>query len=297
VRGDRVSVGSDPQANGDRPPCARVRDVAWGGPVWQSLHISVRREDEDLTAEDVPRSNSMNCSGFAVSCCHSMTWRNLILTAPGSPTVLLIANGPRSRTQWSDASPRYGSGFRTGAPRCEHSGVERLVHVRLRGRDVVLEALRDRRPLAADDAERRITASHRIRQDAHRHQVVDVILGAVLEDDLAVDRPKMLRTALDLCHDSRGVERLFQGALHLEIYRFRSLAHGSQTRCAGVSAQGDARACACCAPDRRALLRMTARRRRGPRSKIVQRSRRPPEAPSAPRRRLGRLGDRSGRGF
>ena len=76
--------------------------------------------------------------------------------------------------------------------------VQRLVHVELRHRDVVLEPARDRVPARVDDAERRVAVPDRIDQDADADQVVDVVEADVPGDHLLVDRVVVLGTAGDL---------------------------------------------------------------------------------------------------
>ena len=76
--------------------------------------------------------------------------------------------------------------------------VQRLVHVELRHRDVVLEPSGDGVPPRVDDAERRVAVLDRIDQDADAHQVVDVVEADVPGDHLLVDRVVVLGTAGDL---------------------------------------------------------------------------------------------------
>ena len=59
--------------------------------------------------------------------------------------------------------------------RADHGGVQRLVEVRPRDRDEILDAARDGPPLVVDHAERRVAVLHRVGDDAQRHQVVDLV--------------------------------------------------------------------------------------------------------------------------
>ena len=106
------------------------------------------------------------------------------------------------------------------AARPDHRRVQRLVHVRLRQRDVVLEAARDRRPLRVDDAERRVAVGHRLDADAERDDVVDLLEVALLLLHLAIDRVQVLRAAGDV-----GREALLGQA--------RRRACGTPRRCTG----------------------------------------------------------------
>src|ERR1700730_11226094 len=81
-------------------------------------------------------------------------------------------------------------------------GVQRLVHVELRHRDVVLEPSGDGVPPRVNGAEGRVTVADGIDQDTDAHQVVDVVEADVPGDHLLVDRVIVLgpagRRVLDL---------------------------------------------------------------------------------------------------
>ena len=79
-------------------------------------------------------------------------------------------------------------------------GVQRLVAVRARHRDEVLDAARHRRPRLVDDAERPVTVLHRLRDDAQRHHVVDLVELDLLLLELLVDAEEPLDAAVDLDH-------------------------------------------------------------------------------------------------
>ena len=70
--------------------------------------------------------------------------------------------------------------------------VERLVAVRLRGGDIVLEAARDGLVEVVHIAEHVIAVRHGIHDDAHRADVVDFVDGLVLRIHLAVNGVDML---------------------------------------------------------------------------------------------------------
>src|SRR5690606_19461385 len=82
--------------------------------------------------------------------------------------------------------------------------VQRLVHVRFRQRDVVLEASRHRGPAGMDRAETRITIRLRLDDDAEGDQIVDLLELTLLIPHLAVDGVGVFRTSGDL-----SVEALF----------------------------------------------------------------------------------------
>ncbi len=84
------------------------------------------------------------------------------------------------------------------AARADHRRVQRLVHVELRHRDVVLEPARHRLPVRVDDAEGRVAVAFGVDEDADADQVVDVGELAAAHDHLLVDRVVVLRPAGDV---------------------------------------------------------------------------------------------------
>ena len=77
----------------------------------------------------------------------------------------------------------------------DHGRVQRLVHVELRHRDVVLEPPGNGVPPGVHRAERRVAVAHRVHQDADAHQVVDVVEAHVAGDHLLVDGVVVLGAA------------------------------------------------------------------------------------------------------
>ena len=86
--------------------------------------------------------------------------------------------------------------------------MQRLVHVRLRHRDVVLEAARNRSVHLMDYAERRIAVPHRFHDDTDRKQIIDLVDGLILVHHLTVDGEEVLHTAADLGIDARLLDML-----------------------------------------------------------------------------------------
>ena len=85
-------------------------------------------------------------------------------------------------------------------------GVQRLVHVELRHRDVVLEPAGYRVPSRVDRAERGVAVPDAVHQDADAYQVVDVVELNVAGDHLLVDRVEVLGAAGDGVLDLRLVQ-------------------------------------------------------------------------------------------
>ena len=75
----------------------------------------------------------------------------------------------------------------------DHGRVQRLIHVRLRGGDIILEAVRDRAEHLVDDAEYVIAVVHRIHNDPHCINIVDLVERVPLHIHFAV----YARDALD----------------------------------------------------------------------------------------------------
>ena len=84
--------------------------------------------------------------------------------------------------------------------------VQRLVHIRLRRRDVVLDAAGDRLPALVDLAEHLVTLVHRADDDAHGGQVVDLVERFILRLHLFIDGIEVLRAAEYLPFDLALVE-------------------------------------------------------------------------------------------
>ena len=76
--------------------------------------------------------------------------------------------------------------------------MQRLVHIRLRHGDVVLEPARDRRVHLMDHAEGRVAVLDGLHDDADREEIVDLIQGLALVDHFPVDAEEMLGASADL---------------------------------------------------------------------------------------------------
>ena len=81
------------------------------------------------------------------------------------------------------------------ALRADDRRVQRLVHVELRHRDVVLEPARDRVPPRVQGAQRRVAVAHRVDEDPHGDEVVDLLEVAAAHDHLLVDGVVVLGAA------------------------------------------------------------------------------------------------------
>ena len=175
-------------------------------------------------------SDSMNSPGSEVSCCQSTmrcsqsrsSARLALLVAPvrgdaelGAPVHLLGADLHLDRL----------------ARRPDDRGVQRLVEVELGHRDVVLEPALDRLPHRVDRAERGVAVLHRLDDDAHADEVLHVVELLAARDHLLVDRPVVLRAALDLGLDVELVEAGPQVGEHGRRGTPRARAPASATIC------------------------------------------------------------------
>src|SRR6478672_7520908 len=101
-------------------------------------------------------------------------------------------------------------------PRTEDRRVQRLITVRFRLRDVVLDALLYRRPLIVDNAECMVAIGDAVDQDASRKEIVDFVVRALALLHLLVDRPEMRRTTRDVDVVNAGAsERIVKRLTHL----------------------------------------------------------------------------------
>ena len=86
--------------------------------------------------------------------------------------------------------------------------VQRLVAVRPRHGDEILDAARHRRPRLVNDAERRVAVLHAVGDDAQRHEVVDLIELDALALELLIDAVEALQPAVDLLDRNLGLAQL-----------------------------------------------------------------------------------------
>ena len=82
-------------------------------------------------------------------------------------------------------------------PGPDDGGVQRLVEVELRHRDVVLEAAQHRCPQRVDRAQRAVAVLHGVDDDAHADEVLHLVELLAPHDHLLVDRPVVLLTTED----------------------------------------------------------------------------------------------------
>ena len=81
----------------------------------------------------------------------------------------------------------------------QHSGMQRLIHVLLGSRDIVLKAIRDRPQHIMDDPQNVVALRYSIYNNAHRINIVNLIKGAALNIHLTVDAIDAFHPPIYLC--------------------------------------------------------------------------------------------------
>ncbi len=81
--------------------------------------------------------------------------------------------------------------------------VQRLIHIGLGHRYIILETPRNRLIHLMDHTQRRITVPHRIHNNTHCEQIIDLIYGLILILHFLVNAEKVFDTPVDLCFDTR----------------------------------------------------------------------------------------------
>ena len=87
--------------------------------------------------------------------------------------------------------------------RSDQRCMQRLVHIRLRHSNIILETSRNRRIHLMDHTQRRITVFYRFYYDTHSKQIIDLVNRLILIHHLLIDTEEMFDTSVDLCFDIR----------------------------------------------------------------------------------------------
>jgi hypothetical protein len=101
------------------------------------------------------------------------------------------------------------------ALRTHHRRVQRLIHVRLGHRDVVLETAGDGLPESVDGAERPVAVAERGNEDAEADEVVDLVELLAADHHLFVDRVQVLRPPLHIRFHAELLQLRPEGFFHL----------------------------------------------------------------------------------
>ena len=172
----------------------------------------------------------MNSPGSCMSRCHSTSWRSQAMrwsssAAPAPPFLVLPVRGDAF---FGDAMHFLGADlhFEVAPARAHHRGVQRLIQVRPRNRDEILDAARNRMPLVVDHAQRRVAVLHRVGDDAHGQQIVHLVERDLLPLQLLEDRVGALHAAVDARRNSFARQMHLHGVLDLVEERFVGGARG-----------------------------------------------------------------------
>ena len=179
----------------------RVGEVDRRRPGGKGDHVALRREDETSCAPRSKRSESRNSPGSSVSRCQSSSWRSQTMSdvALARRAAVLLVLPVGGDAVLGPAVHRVGADLQLDrlSARTDDRRVQRLVHVELGHRDVVLEPPRHRVPLRVHGAQRRVAVADAVDQDTDAHEVVDVGEVASPHDHLLVDGVVVLRSTGD----------------------------------------------------------------------------------------------------
>ena len=178
-----------------------VREIDRRGALRQFQHAPLRREGVNLDGREIHLERGKKFAGLL------QFLRPLDqLAHPGDALVIVRGNRPAvlifpvcRDAFFGDAVHilRADLDFERLAA-VNHSGVQRLVQIRPRHGDVVLEAAGHGAPDVVNDAKRGIAIALRIRDDANGEKIVNLIQAALLANNLAVQGTKAFNAGLQL---------------------------------------------------------------------------------------------------
>ncbi len=101
-----------------------------------------------------------------------------------------------------------------GLPPVDDRGVQRLIEIGARHRDVVFETAGHGTPDVMDDAECGIAVALRIRDDAYGEEIVNLVEAAALADDFSVQREEAFEARFEFGGNSVFDELCADGGLN-----------------------------------------------------------------------------------
>ncbi len=181
-----------------------VREVERRGACRQVLDVALRREHEDLVLEDVELDALDELGrirfGDVALPLHQLAEPGelRVVLAVGLGAFLVPPVGGDADLAHLVHLVGPDLDLERLAVERDHRGVERLVEVVLRDRDVVVELAGDRAPDRVDDAEGRVAVADLVDEQADGVDVVDLAELRALALHLLPDAVDVLRPALDV---------------------------------------------------------------------------------------------------
>ena len=178
-------------------------DLALGGEGVDLLGVQV----------DLERRHELVGVGHLALPFHELAHPGQALLVLGRDGVTGLVLPVRGDALFSDAMHLLGADldFKLVAARRDERGVQRLVEVRPRHGDEVLDAPRHGPPLRVQQAEHRVALGDRVADDADSQQIVDLVDGNLLRGELLLNGIKTLDARLDAGLDAGLVQLVLQG--------------------------------------------------------------------------------------
>ena len=191
-----------------------VGEVNRDGALRQVDNIALRREDEDFVREDIDLQSLevlLRVAELLLQVDHLAQPAHLLVDGArrlrALARLLILPVCRNAELRYLVHRKRADLDLERIAARHDRR-VQRLVAVRLRHGDVVLEAARNRLPHRVDDAEHAVAVLDRVDEHADGREVVNLAEVLVVALHLLVDAVEVLRAAADICLDIRLRELL-----------------------------------------------------------------------------------------
>ena len=199
----------------------RVGEVDRRRVARQRLHFAFRREDVDLFCVELDLQvlqELLRIADLLLPLEQLPQPEEMLLVAVGADAPFLVLP-VRGDAFLRDLVHLGGADldFERKAAFAHDGRVQRLVAVRPRHGDEVLDPPRHRRPRLVDDPERGVAIPDRLRHDPQRHEVVDLIEIDLLAFELLVDAEQALDAAVDGNHRNLRVGELGRDVL-LQVF-------------------------------------------------------------------------------